>query len=107
MCALAVVAVGVVMVVIGSGNDAAVELLSSHHGTQIRTALEAAKGIETKTARQDSERLSEYGVSVGGRWGRFVFCTRGGIRYTRPAPTGLEPHLHSLHLGVNHADPCI
>ena len=59
MCALAVVAVGVVMVAIGSGNDAAVELLSSHHGTQIRTALEAAKGMETKTARQDSERLSE------------------------------------------------
>jgi len=59
MCALAVVAVGVVMVVIGSGNDAAVELLSSHHGTQMRTALEAAKGIETKTARLDSERLSE------------------------------------------------
>eukprot|EP00802_Teleaulax_amphioxeia_P005744 Tamp_05748.p1 GENE.Tamp_05748~~Tamp_05748.p1 ORF type:complete len:662 (-),score=271.83 Tamp_05748:467-2452(-) len=58
MCALAVVAVGVVMVAIGSGNDAAVELLSSHH-SQMRTALEAAKDIESKTARRDSERLSE------------------------------------------------
>ena len=58
LCALAVVAVGVAMVVVGSGNDGAVELLSSHH-TQIRTGLEEAKAIEAASARKDSDRLAE------------------------------------------------
>ena len=46
------------MVVVGSGNDGAVELLSSHH-TQIRTGLEEAKAIEAASARKDSDRLAE------------------------------------------------
>lgn len=59
MCVLAVVALGLVMVSVGSSNEDAVELLSSHHDRQIRTGLEEAKAIESKSAKEDSERLSE------------------------------------------------
>jgi hypothetical protein len=58
-CVLAVVALGVVMVSVGSRNDAALELLSSHHNRQVRTGLEEAKAIESKSAKEDSERLFE------------------------------------------------
>ena len=44
---------------VGSRNDGAVELLSSHHNKQIRTGLEEAEAIESKSAQEDSERLSE------------------------------------------------
>jgi hypothetical protein len=59
LCILAVVALGVVMVAVGSGNDDAIVLLSSHSNKQIRTGLEEAKAIETISAHQDSERLFE------------------------------------------------
>jgi len=59
LCVLAVLCLGVVMVAIGNGNADAVELLSSHHRTQLRTGLEAAKVTESRTAKKDSERLFE------------------------------------------------
>ena len=58
-CVLAFVALGVVMVSVGSRNDSALELLSSHHNRQVRTGLEEAKAIESKSAKEDSERLFE------------------------------------------------